>query len=246
MKIAAIIPSRYQSTRFEGKPLALISGTTMIERVYRRVEQCGKFSRVIVATDDKRIADAVSDFGGHFQYTSPDHSSGSERIWEVLENSDFDAAINIQGDEPIVPPGLISLLYDQLASGKYPVVTPAYFNTSYDDYCSRHVVKVVVAQDFQGLYFSRAPIPFMDIDNFSGFFQHIGLYGYLKGALESFVKLPKSNLEKAEKLEQLRFLDNGIPIRVIRSEYPSYGVDVPSDVGKIEEMLKQREENDQI
>lgn len=237
MKIAGIIPSRYNSTRFKGKPLVKIKGKTMIERVYRQAAKCEKFSDIIVATDDKRIARVVENFGGHVRMTSPDHDSGTERLWEVLENCDFDAAINIQGDEPLISEKLISRLFDELETCRYQVVTPAYFNTSYTEYLSRHVVKVVVAENFQALYFSRSPIPFVEETDFSGFFQHIGLYGYLKEAVETFIKLPESRLEKSEKLEQLRFLENNIPIKVIKSEYLSLGVDVPEDIQRIEEML---------
>jgi 3-deoxy-manno-octulosonate cytidylyltransferase (CMP-KDO synthetase) len=237
MKIVGIIPSRYNSTRFKGKPLAKIKGKSMIERVYHQAAKCEKFSDIIVATDDKRIARVVETFGGHVEMTSPDHDSGTERLWEVLKNHDFDAAINIQGDEPLISEKLISRLFDELETGKYQVVTAAYFNTSYTDYLSRHVVKVVVAENFQALYFSRSPIPFIEETDFSGFFHHMGLYGYLKDAVKIFIKLPKSRLEKSEKLEQLRFLENNIPIKVIESEYLSLGVDVPEDIQRIEEML---------
>jgi 3-deoxy-manno-octulosonate cytidylyltransferase (CMP-KDO synthetase) len=237
MKIAAIIPSRYHSIRFKGKPLAMIKGKTMIERVYRQAAKCERFSDIIVATDDKRIAQVVETFGGHVTMTSPGHDSGTERLWEVLEKRDFDAVINIQGDEPLISEALISRVFDELETGTYQVVTPAYFSTSYTDYRSRHVVKVVVAENFQALYFSRSPIPFVEETDFSGFFHHIGLYGYLKRAVETFIKLPKSRLEKLEKLEQLRFLENNIPIKVIQSQYPSLGVDVPEDIQRIEKML---------
>lgn len=240
MKIAAIIPSRYSSTRFEGKPLALIAGKTMIERVYRQTAKCEIFSDILVATDDRRIFDTVESFGGHARMTSPHHGSGTERLWEVLENGGFDAAVNIQGDEPIVSPKLITQLAQTLATGNYPVVTPVYWNTSYGDFLSPHVVKAVAAKNFQALYFSRSPVPFTTETAFSGFFQHIGLYAYLKEAVESFIKLPVSPLEQTEKLEQLRFLDNNIPIHVIRSQYQSIGVDVPEDVQRIEQILISR------
>jgi 3-deoxy-manno-octulosonate cytidylyltransferase (CMP-KDO synthetase) len=240
MKIAAIIPSRYFSTRFEGKPLALIAGKTMIERVYRQVEKCEVFCDIIVATDDHRIARTVESFGGHVRVTSPSHNSGTERLWEVLESGDFDAAVNIQGDEPIVSEKLILQLTEALSTGNYPVVTPVYWNTSYDDFLSPHIVKVVVAENFQALYFSRSPVPYSAETNFSGFFQHIGLYAYLKDSVETFIKLPASKLEKTEKLEQLRFLDNRIPIHVIQSDYQSLGVDVPEDVQRIEQILLSR------
>ena len=242
MKIAAIIPARYHSTRFEGKPIVKIKGIPMIERVYRQVEASGKFlsAHIMVATDDQRIASVVDAFGGNVVMTSPRCSSGSQRLWEVVKNRDFDAVINIQGDEPIVPGELISALYDEVSSCKYDVVTPAYYSHSYEDYLSRHVVKVVVDQDFRALYFSRSPIPFMEKGNFTGFYHHIGMYGYLKESLKSFINLPASPLETREKLEQLRFLESGIDIKVIQSQYQSVGVDVPEDVEKIERILDGR------
>lgn len=242
MKIAAIIPARYHSTRFEGKPIVKIKGIPMIERVYRQVEASGKFlsAHIMVATDDQRIASVVDAFGGNVVMTSPRCSSGSQRLWEVVKNRDFDAVINIQGDEPIVPGELISALYDEVSSCKYDVVTPAYYSHSYEDYLSRHVVKVVVDQDFRALYFSRSPIPFMEKGNFTGFYHHIGMYGYLKDSLKSFINLPASPLETREKLEQLRFLESGIDIKVIQSQYQSVGVDVPEDVEKIERILDGR------
>jgi len=242
VNIAAIIPARYHSTRFEGKPIVKIKGMPMIERVYRQVEASGKFlsTHIMVATDDQRIASVVGEFGGNAVMTSPRCSSGSERLWEVVENRDFGAVINIQGDEPIVPVELIADLYDELSSGKYEVVTPAYYSDSYEDYLSRHVVKVVVDRDNRALYFSRSPIPFIEKKNFTGFHHHIGMYGYLKNSLKRFINLPCSPLESLEKLEQLRFLENGIGIKVIQSQYPSIGVDVPEDIEKVERILEDR------
>ncbi len=239
MKTAAIIPARYSSSRFMGKPLALIAGKPMIQRVYLQAAKCKLFSDVIVATDDERIARVVEEFGGHAVLTSPDHGSGTERLWEVLENSDFDAAVNVQGDEPIVSEKLLAQVCRELETGQHDVVTAYYFNTSYEDYLSRNVVKVVMDNTFNALYFSRASIPSVEEADFPGFFQHIGLYGYLKKSVETFIKLPASQLEKKEKLEQLRFLENGIPIKVIRSRYRALGVDVPGDVKRIEKILNE-------
>ncbi len=244
MKIAAIIPARYKSTRFEGKPLALIAGKPMIQRVVQQAMKCGKFFDIIVATDDKRIADVVESFGGHVVYTSTTHRSGTERLWEVMEKYDFDAAVNIQGDEPAVPVDLLTLMVDQLATGNFPVVTPVHVNFSYDDYLSQHVVKAVVSTDFHALYFSRSPIPFVEKENFSQFYHHIGLYGYLRNSIETFIKLPPSRLEQTEKLEQLRFLENNIPINIILSSQPSLGVDVPEDVERIEIIIREQETNE--
>ena len=245
MKIAAIIPARYQSTRFEGKPLALIDGIPMIQRVYRQVEKSGRFDSqsIFVATDDMRIASVVKDFGGNAVMTSPDHSSGSERLWEVVSNRDFDALINIQGDEPVVPPRLISDIYDEMKQSRFDVVTPVFFNSSYEDYLSRNAVKVAINRELFALYFSRSPIPYMDKKDFMGFYHHVGMYGYLKSVLNRFINFPKSQLETVEKLEQLRFLDNGIQIKTIITEYSSIGVDVPGDIARVEEFIKKNKDN---
>ncbi len=239
MKIAAIIPARYQSTRFPGKPLALIGGVPMIQRVYRQVEKCSLFHRVTVATDDRRIFEAVESFGGHAVMTADHHTSGTERLWEVLETThkDADAAVNIQGDEPLIPVDLLNEACRELSSGTYDVVTPFYKNFSYEDFLSRHVVKVVMSTSRRALYFSRSPIPFTEREGFTYFNQHVGLYGYKRTAVKAFIELPGSRLEQSEKLEQLRFLDNNISIRMVESPSPSYGVDVPGDIKKIEAML---------
>jgi 3-deoxy-D-manno-octulosonate cytidylyltransferase len=239
VKIAALIPARYHSSRFKGKPLVKIKEKPMIEWVYRRVMESKKFSSslIMVATDDERIFSVVKAFGGNAVMTSPHHTSGTERLWEVVENRDVDAVINIQGDEPVVSPELIAALYDELSTSEHEVVTPVYYNPSYADYLSKHVVKVVVDQEFRALYFSRSHIPFTEKNEFKGFYHHIGLYGYSKSALKRFINLPHAPLELTEKLEQLRFLQNNIPIKVIISQSLSIGVDVPEDVEKVEKHL---------
>lgn len=237
MKIAAVIPARYNSTRFRGKPLIKIKGLSMIERVYRQVEKSGRFSAIIAATDDQRIFDEVRRFGGQAVMTAETHRSGTDRLWEVLENSDYEAAVNIQGDEPLVSEKLLVGLFDELATGRHKVVTAAYFNTSRDDFLSENVVKAVFDTHFNALYFSRSPIPFTREAEFTGFYQHVGIYGYLKSSVASFVSFPRSGLEERERLEQLRFLQNGIPIKIIETEEKSIGVDVPEDVKKIENLL---------
>ena len=136
---------------------------------------------------------------------------------------------------------LIANIYDELETGQYDVVTPASRNTAYEDYLSRNVVKVVVDKDYQALYFSRSPIPFVERELFEGFYQHIGMYGYLKDALRRFINLPRSQLETREKLEQLRFLENGIKIKVLITPYKSVGVDVPADLLKVEKLLQEKE-----
>lgn len=240
MKIAAIIPARFDSTRFPGKPLVKIAGISMIQRVYRQVEKADVLSPIIVATDDQRITQEVRKFGGHVVMTDHAHPSGTDRLWEVMKDSDFDGAVNIQGDEPLISEQLIRSVYDELCEGRCLVVTASFYNRSVEDYLSPHVVKVVMDRDSRALYFSRTPIPFCKETDFDGFNQHIGIYGYKRTALEKFVNLSQSALEKRERLEQLRFLENGISLAVVESRQPSYGVDTPDDIKKIESLLQQR------
>ncbi len=239
MKIGAIIPARYESSRFRGKPLAKISGISMIERVYRQVLKSEKFEEIIVATDSNLIAEEVDKFNGKFVITSSDCSSGTERVWEVLKDSDLDSAINIQGDEPLISEKLISEIYVRLEQSGDPVVTAAYFNESLDDFNSVNVVKSVFDANGNALYFSRSPIPGQQLSGFSGFYHHVGIYGYTRDALSSFFNLPPSKMEQMEKLEQLRFIENGINICVLKTDYRSIGVDVPQDIEKIEKLLKE-------
>lgn len=236
MKVAAVIPSRYQSSRFPGKPLAEIAGMTMIERVYQQVVKAGCFYDIIVATDDQRIFNEVVRFGGEAEITDININSGSERVWAVIRNKDYDAVVNIQGDEPLVSENLIIEIYRAL--GEKSIVSAARHNDSYEDFCSKNVVKVVCGRGGHALYFSRAPIPFAEKNSFNGFFQHIGIYGYLKEKLEMFVRAGISELEKKENLEQLRFLSLDQRIHIVQTDSPSYGVDVPGDIEKIEKLLR--------
>jgi len=212
----------------------------MIERVYRQVEKAGRFSDIIVATDDPRIKDVVHKFGGKSILTSATHRSGTDRLYEVFRNSDFEAAVNIQGDEPLVPEKLVAAVFDELETGRHKVVTAAYYNVSADDFFSENVIKVVFDSQHNALYFSRSPVPFTKKSDFNGFYQHIGIYGYLRDSLEAFVNFPASGLEEIEKLEQLRFLENGIPVKILLTREKSFGVDVPEDVLRIEKILNNR------
>jgi 3-deoxy-manno-octulosonate cytidylyltransferase (CMP-KDO synthetase) len=236
MRIAAVIPSRYQSSRFPGKPLARIAGCSMIERVYRQASAAGCFDAVIVATDDARIRDEVIGFGGIAEMTDNTIKSGTERVWAVVENKDFDAVVNIQGDEPLIPAALVFEVCQALATEA--IVSAARHSDSYEDFCSQHVVKVVCDAENRALYFSRAPIPFMEKESFRGFMQHIGIYGYTKEMLRLFVASGAVELELAENLEQLRFLFLGQPLRMVRTDFVAHGVDVPEDIMKIEKLLR--------
>jgi 3-deoxy-manno-octulosonate cytidylyltransferase (CMP-KDO synthetase) len=242
MRIVAVIPSRYGSTRFSGKPIALISGKTMIERVYRQVEKAECFEQIVVATDDQRIARIVKGFGGEVVFTASSIKSGTERVWEVIKGEPVDAVVNIQGDEPLISEKLIADVYLALSSGENSIVTAAFWNTSYDEYVSPQVVKVVFNRKNHALYFSRSPIPFAPKEAFSGFYQHVGIYGYTRDALDSFCHFPESAIESSEKLEQLRFLLDGQKIKILITPFRSHGVDMPEDIAKIEHFLRSQNE----
>lgn len=241
MKIAGIIPARYGSTRFPGKPLALINGKTMIRRVYEQVKKTRNISIVIVATDDQRIIDEVESFGGQASMTSPDHKSGTDRCAEVLENlnQDIDVVINIQGDEPFIDPGQI----DQLAGMfDHPEVEIATLSTSVksdEELNNPNVVKLVAGKDGRALYFSRFPIPYLRANNggnISGlhpYLKHIGIYAYRSEILRKIVKLGQGKLEIAESLEQLRWLENGFSIHVSNCQSEGISIDTPEDLSKI-------------
>lgn len=236
MKIAAVIPSRYQSSRFPGKPLAKIAGKSMIERVYRQVAKAGCFADIIVATDDQRIFAEVARFNGNAVMTDNTIQSGTERVWSVIENKDFDAVVNIQGDEPLISEKLIYSVFHALA--KESIVSASRLNNSYEDFCSKNVVKVVCDREERALFFSRSPIPYVSRNSFNGFFQHIGIYGYTREKLKIFIHGDISELERKESLEQLRFLFLGQSILILQTDFVSHGVDVPEDIKKIELLLR--------
>ncbi len=246
MNIIGIIPARYGSTRFPGKPLVLIAGKPLIQHVAERCRSARSLSEVIVATDDTRIWELAQNFC-RAEMTSPDHPSGTDRLAEIVQRSKCDAAINIQGDEPLIDPAVIDAVAGALADADISTAaTPIHAEHEYAD---PNVVKVVVNTANRALYFSRRTIPFVR-DAASGsvagqlaafpFLKHIGIYGYRREALLRLVKFPVSPLERAEKLEQLRALENGMSIAVVRVDYDSVGVDVPADVPRVEEILRGR------
>jgi 3-deoxy-manno-octulosonate cytidylyltransferase (CMP-KDO synthetase) len=242
MKIIGIIPARYGSVRFPGKPLALINGKPLIQHV---VEQCQKskaLSEVIVATDDTRIWEVAQGFC-HAEMTAPHHPSGSDRIAEVARNCRCDAVVNIQGDEPLIDPHVIDAVAGALSREEMSTAAALIENEA--EWENPNVVKVVVNAAGHALYFSRRTIPYVR-DAATGaeqlaafpFLKHVGIYGYRHQTLLRLVKFPASPLEKAEKLEQLRALENGIAIAVVKVSYDSVGVDVPADVKRVEWLLK--------
>ncbi|MBN2401901.1 MAG: 3-deoxy-manno-octulosonate cytidylyltransferase [Spirochaetes bacterium] len=240
MKIIGIIPARYGSSRFPGKPLVKIAGKTLIERVYRRSEQAG-LAKIIVATDDNRIEREVLSFGGNAAMTG-EHHSGTDRIAEAAENESCDAVINIQGDEPLIDPEIIGTVSSALEKNAWAdMATAAAEIKEHDDIDNPNVVKVVFAADGRAFYFSRSGIPY--IVRADGKtpqakrYRHIGIYGYRKEFLKKFTVLKPSPLESAESLEQLRALENGFSIHVSVVDYKGAAVDTPEDVIIVENIL---------
>ncbi len=243
MRILGIIPARYASTRFPGKPLALIARKPLIQHVVERCKQAKSLAEVIVATDDERIRKVAQHFC-RVEMTSPDHPSGTDRIAEIIHRTPCDAAVNIQGDEPLVDPKVVDTVAQALS--KAPMSTAATLLKDPTEYENPNVVKVVVNSAGRALYFSRRTIPYLrDAVNSPvaeqlmafPFLKHLGIYGYRRETLLRLVKIPVSPLEQAEKLEQLRALENGIEIAVVQVAYESVGVDVPADVGRVEKLM---------
>lgn len=244
MRTIGIIPARFASTRFPGKPLHPIAGKPLLQWVIERCQAAKALSEVIVATDDDRIFALASKFC-RAEMTRSDHPSGSDRIAEVAARVECDAVVNVQGDEPLMDPSVI----DQVAAalGHSEMSTAATAIDSAEELASPNVVKVVTDLAGRALYFSRRAIPFLrDCQDQSPadqlpqfpFLKHLGIYGYRRETLLRLVKFPVSPLENAEKLEQLRALQNGIPIAVARVEYQSVGVDTPTDVATVERLLR--------
>ena len=246
MKIIGLIPARYGSTRFPGKPLALIAGKTLIQHVVERCQKAKNLDEVIVATDDTRIWEVAQEFC-RAEMTAPEHPSGTDRIAEVVANCKCDGVINIQGDEPLIDPRVIDAVADALGREEMSTAATAIHDVA--ELENTNVVKVVVNAAGRALYFSRRTIPYVR-DAAMGkaqlaafpFLKHLGIYGYRRKTLLRLVKCNVSPLERAEKLEQLRALENGIQIAVVKVNYDSVGVDVPADLKRVEQMLKRAAE----
>jgi 3-deoxy-manno-octulosonate cytidylyltransferase (CMP-KDO synthetase) len=229
----AIIPARFESTRLPGKPLIEIQGKTLIEHVYRRVERAESVERILVATDDERIAAAVRKFGGEVSMTRSDHQSGTDRIAEACAQLPSDALIvNVQGDEPLIEPDAIDRAVAAARHRDAPIVTLMTRLRHPSAIADPNQVKVVVDRNGFALYFSRSPIPSSGTT-----FLHLGLYVYRVEFLKEFTKLDRTPLEIAERLEQLRALEHGLRIRVVEVESESWGIDTPADLEKFREFL---------
>lgn len=241
MKAVAVIPSRYGSTRLPGKPLLDICGKPLIQRVWDVVARVHGLDEIIVATDDTRIAQVVQDFGGRAMMTSPDCQSGSDRVREVAQTVDADVYVNVQGDEPLLEPAAIEKLLDVFVQDDNVQVATLCSPISREEAQSPNQVKVVRNHAGNALYFSRAPLPFVrEANEKSDYFGHIGIYAYRKEALCAFTSLSASPLEQAEKLEQLRFLQAGIPICVLEVPRMGVGVDTQGDLERVRTVIRER------
>jgi 3-deoxy-manno-octulosonate cytidylyltransferase (CMP-KDO synthetase) len=237
MKAVGVIPARYGSTRFPGKPLALIHNKPMIQYVYEQVSKSNELDTLVVATDHEKIKLAVEKFGGKAILTSPDHETGSDRIAEVTSKIEGDFFVNIQGDEPLIRPELIDDLVRTAKESPDCVITAKTKIHHEEDIASPNVVKVVTDINGNALYFSRSPIPYNRAKKEHTYYKHLGIYLYPKHILNQFVKLPQSSLEELEMLEQLRLLENGFKIKVVETSYDAVGVDTPEDIKKVENIL---------
>ncbi len=235
-----IIPARYSSQRFPGKPLALILGKSMVQRVYERVQTAKQLDRIIIATDDERIFKAAESFGAETWMTSPIHNSGTERTAEIASKIDSHIIINIQSDEPLIRGEMIDQLVVAMQNKKISMATLAVKIKDLSLLNDRNIVKVVSDNNGYALYFSRSALPFQPFDFF---WQHIGIYGFQRDFLLKFIKLPISRLEKTEKLEQLRALENGFKIKVLETSFSTLSVDSSKDIIKVENFLKKRRED---
>ncbi len=240
-KVAVVIPARYASTRLPGKPLIEIAGKPLVQHVWERCQRAEGVDAVIVATDDERIAHAAVVFGAVVMMTSPKHRSGSDRIAEVAKKHPrFTHLINVQGDEPLVDPVLVSeLAAAMLADRKIEMITAASTFEDEADVANPNAVKVVVSQRGEALYFSRSAIPYLRGDGVRPtWHRHLGIYGYTAKLLLRYVKWKPTPLELAESLEQLRALENGVRIRVLPAARAAVGVDTPEDVAVVERLLR--------
>ena len=245
MKVTAIIPARYASTRFPGKPLAKIAGKAMIQHVYERVQACPKINETIVATDDERIFSFVQSFGGRVVMTADTHKSGTDRIAEVArELSDADIIINVQGDEPFTSTQQLQQLIALFKNKDVQIATLARPIDSLADIHNPNVVKLIFNANHQVQYFSRSAIPFLRdvaVENWldkKEHYQHLGLYAYRKEVLLAISQLPPSKLEQLESLEQLRWLASGYTVHLAITKEKSIGVDTPEDLKKAEKVIR--------
>ena len=243
MNVLCVIPARYASTRLPGKPLALIAGKTMIERVYEQASLARMPQEVLVATDDTRVEEAVKQFGGKAMMTSPDHPSGTDRLAEVaLSYPKVDVIVNVQGDEPMIPPELIDDLAKAFEEDKQLEMATVKTPMQKEDYDNPNAVKVVTDLNGYALYFSRSlmPYPRKKTEDFK-VYKHVGVYAYKRDFLLKYAALPPTPLEQVESLEQLRALENGAKIKVLASDFQGIGIDTAEDLAAANKVFEEME-----
>jgi 3-deoxy-D-manno-octulosonate cytidylyltransferase len=245
--VLAVVPARHASVRFPGKPLAQIAGKSMIQHVVEHLRDATTISRIVVATDDERIKDAVASFGGEAILTRADHRTGTDRVAEVAAHVPAEIYVNVQGDEPLIDAGTVdAVVQAMLDDDSVQLATPCAAITVPNEIMDPNVVKVVRDFDGNALYFSRAPIPWVRDTGArveARHWKHIGVYGYRRNALLEFPTLPPGELERIEQLEQLRWLENGFHIGVVETDYNAVSVDVPADIERVEKLLRGRAAN---
>ena len=238
MKFLGVIPSRYASTRLEGKPLKDICGHTMIEWVYKR-SKMSNLDEVVVATDDEKIFNEVKKFGGNVVMTSKDHENGTSRIAEVCANfKDYDVVVNIQGDEPLIEPEMINSIIDSFKNDStISMSTLKYKIDTMEEIENPNYVKVITDKNGYALYFSRSVIPYPRKMDMKNYYKHVGIYGYKRDFVIEYAKMAPTELEKSESLEQLRALENGYKIKVMETPYKIIGVDTAEELEKVREYV---------
>lgn len=244
MKALGIIPARYASTRFPGKPLVDIAGKSMIQRVYEQSKKCYSLQEVVVATDDHRIFNHVQEFGGKAVMTDSSHQSGTDRCAEVATlHPEYNIIINIQGDEPYIDPEQITKVVTCFSAPEAQIATLIKKVSTAEELHNANSPKVIISKQQEAIYFSRSPLPYIRgqepehwLSHFT-YFKHIGIYGYRADVLQQITHLPVSNLEKAESLEQLRWVENGYRIRVAETELETFAIDTPEDLERVKNKL---------
>ena len=243
MEAIGIIPARYSATRFDGKVLAEIAGKPMIQHVWERAKKAKFLDDLIIAADDERIVSAVEKFGGKAVFTAKGHRSGTDRLTEIANSLEVKVVVNIQGDEPLIEPSMIDLLIRTILDDEDVVMaTMAKKITDETEITNSNVVKVITDKNDFALYFSRSPIPYVRNEDLTPeervIYKHIGIYAYTKDFLFMLTNMPSSRLEKIEKLEQLRALENGHKIKVLETKFDTIGVDTPEDLERVKGLIK--------
>ena len=240
-KTAIIIPARYGSSRLEGKPLLVVAGKPVIQWVYEKAQQSKLADIIIVATDDKRIYDCVTAFGGIAEMTSENHKSGSDRIMEVVSRHlEIDYICNLQGDEPLIKPESIDAVIKNVIEDDKADISTLIRKINSEEANNPNLVKCVTDKNGFALYFSRSKIPYERNSNVATFYGHLGIYGYKRKALEEMTKLPQTNLEITESLEQLRALENGMRIKTSVVDFVPVGIDTKEDLEQFRQIVEQK------